>query len=399
MVCSRLLTRPLGLCKVGLCRLPASSIRRATLVSKTNHQLPVDTGRDLILTQGGVIALVHRNQNSEHQLNLRAFLPKPEQRVAAECAGFLRHKNQGNALRLFPGSGKEGGDSARSLHASNGEESASAIQKKVEKEEGSRQKNGPAVPLIRKVRIEKGFTSSEAEVPPARKVRVERGFTSSEDDPSTSGRTFDESASNPGFRDTRKANGSEYLSLDPVAKGPKGSAFKRKASATSRTSSAERSAVYEMLEGRGKAPKKSLGQNFVIDANVIQNVVTAAGIGPGDIVLEIGPGTGNLTKALAAAGAAKIVAVEKDGELAEMLSVSWEGSDQVCLQGLSASFTQSLKFVCMDFWAQTRSRGGVEDQCGELARMIAATWESSEMLSERTFCTIWSTPEGVIYFL
>jgi hypothetical protein len=341
MVCSRLLSRPLELCKVGLCRLPACSIRRATLVSELNNQLPVNTGCSLTSTQGGLIGPVYCNQNSEHQLNQRAFLPKPEQRVAAECAGFLRHKNQGHALRLFPGSGKEGGYSARSLHASNGQEPASAIQKKVEKEEGSRQKNGPAVPLMRKVRIEKGFTSSEAEVPPARKVRVERGFTSFEDGPSTSGRTFDESASKTGFRDTWKANGAEELSSDPVAKGPKGSAFKRKASAKSRTSSAERSAVYEMLEGRGKAPKKSLGQNFVIDANVIQNVVTAAGIGPGDIVLEIGPGTGNLTKALAAAGAAKIVAVEKDGELAEMLSASWEGSDQVCPHGLCATFTQA----------------------------------------------------------
>jgi hypothetical protein len=337
MVCSRLLSRPLGLCKVGLCRLPASSIRRATLVSKLNNQLPVNTGCSLTSTQGGLIGPVFCNQKSEHQLNQRAFLPKPEQRVVAECAGFLRHKNQGHALRLFPGSGKEGGYSARSLHAINREDSASAVQKKVEKEH-SRPEDGAAVPLIRKVRVEKGFTSSEIEVPLARKIRVEQGFTSSEDGPSTSGRTFDESASRTGLRNSWKANGSEQMLSDSVAKGPKGSGFKRKASAKSRTSSAERSAVYEMLEGRGKAPKKSLGQNFVIDANVIQNVVTAAGIGPGDFVLEIGPGTGNLTKALAAAGAAQIVAVEKDGELAEMLSASWEGSGQVCLQGSSASF-------------------------------------------------------------
>ncbi|GAQ81154.1 PFC1 PALEFACE 1 [Klebsormidium nitens] len=155
--------------------------------------------------------------------------------------------------------------------------------------------------------------------PPPRKLRVEKGFTSSEDGPSTSGRDTVESA-----RPGKNGRGTGAFKTS----GPKPP---RNFSAP-RNPNAERSAVYEMLEGRGKAPKKSLGQNFVIDADVIRRVVAAAGVGPGDVVLEIGPGTGNLTKALAEAGAAKVISVEKDGELAAMLATAWEGSDQVLVE-------------------------------------------------------------------
>ena len=43
-------------------------------------------------------------------------------------------------------------------------------------------------------------------------------------------------------------------------------------------------------------PKKSLGQNFLIDKNIINKIIYAADIGPNDTILEIGPGTGSLTK-------------------------------------------------------------------------------------------------------
>ena len=45
-------------------------------------------------------------------------------------------------------------------------------------------------------------------------------------------------------------------------------------------------------------PKRSLAQNFVVDETLLERVVAQAGIEPGDHVLEIGPGTGNLTSAL-----------------------------------------------------------------------------------------------------
>lgn len=70
------------------------------------------------------------------------------------------------------------------------------------------------------------------------------------------------------------------------------------------------------LSGR---PKKSLGQNFLTDLRVAERAVAHAGIGPDDVVLEIGPGKGILTRALAAK-ARRVVAIELDRELAEDLA-------------------------------------------------------------------------------
>jgi 16S rRNA (adenine1518-N6/adenine1519-N6)-dimethyltransferase len=65
-------------------------------------------------------------------------------------------------------------------------------------------------------------------------------------------------------------------------------------------------------------PKKSLGQNFLINPKVAERIATEAGISKKDTVLEIGPGTGNLTKYLLER-AKKVVAVEKDDRLFENL--------------------------------------------------------------------------------
>ena len=43
-------------------------------------------------------------------------------------------------------------------------------------------------------------------------------------------------------------------------------------------------------------PKKSLGQNFLIDKNILKKIVDIGGINKNDKILEIGPGTGNLTE-------------------------------------------------------------------------------------------------------
>eukprot|EP00803_Ostreobium_quekettii_P010739 evm.model.scf_1340.3 EVM.evm.TU.scf_1340.3 scf_1340:25578-28090(-) len=61
-------------------------------------------------------------------------------------------------------------------------------------------------------------------------------------------------------------------------------------------------------------PKRSLGQNFVTDDGVLAAVVAATGVSPGEPVVELGPGTGNLTRHLLGAGAL-VTAVEKDDAL------------------------------------------------------------------------------------
>lgn len=61
-------------------------------------------------------------------------------------------------------------------------------------------------------------------------------------------------------------------------------------------------------------PTKSLGQNFLTDNNIIRQIVDSAGISDGDLVIEIGPGTGNMTAELASR-AGRVVAVEIDRHL------------------------------------------------------------------------------------
>jgi 16S rRNA (adenine1518-N6/adenine1519-N6)-dimethyltransferase len=60
------------------------------------------------------------------------------------------------------------------------------------------------------------------------------------------------------------------------------------------------------------APKKSLGQNFLLDLNLTARIARAAGDLAGATVVEVGPGPGGLTRALIAAGAAHVVAIERD---------------------------------------------------------------------------------------
>lgn len=75
--------------------------------------------------------------------------------------------------------------------------------------------------------------------------------------------------------------------------------------------------IRELLDSHGLAPKKSLGQNFLIDHNLIRKLVDASGVKAGDLVLEVGPGTGTLTEELLSRGC-EVIACELDTGLAAM---------------------------------------------------------------------------------
>lgn len=79
------------------------------------------------------------------------------------------------------------------------------------------------------------------------------------------------------------------------------------------------SATRDLLAQLGHLPKRFLGQNFLIDGNIVRKSLELAQVAPGDTVVEIGPGLGTLTSALLEAGAA-VWAVEKDRTLHEHLT-------------------------------------------------------------------------------
>ena len=69
--------------------------------------------------------------------------------------------------------------------------------------------------------------------------------------------------------------------------------------------------VRQILRRHGLEPRRELGQHFLVDARALARIVAAAELMPGDAVLEIGAGVGNLTRPLAAS-AGRVVAVEID---------------------------------------------------------------------------------------
>jgi len=77
-------------------------------------------------------------------------------------------------------------------------------------------------------------------------------------------------------------------------------------------------ATRELLEQLEHFPNKQLGQNFLVDGNIVRKSIGLAEIGEGSKVVEVGPGLGTLTKAILATGA-ELWAVERDATLAEHL--------------------------------------------------------------------------------
>ena len=66
-------------------------------------------------------------------------------------------------------------------------------------------------------------------------------------------------------------------------------------------------------------PKKSLGQNFLVDKNIIKKIVEAGNILPNSVILEVGAGTGNLTESILEKKPKKLFIIEKDEKLVEKL--------------------------------------------------------------------------------
>ena len=75
--------------------------------------------------------------------------------------------------------------------------------------------------------------------------------------------------------------------------------------------------------------KKSLGQNFLIDTNIINKIIKIGNINKNKIVMEIGAGYGNLTKKIQSMEPKKIFAIEKDKKLASFLKEKFKNSKNI----------------------------------------------------------------------
>lgn len=126
--------------------------------------------------------------------------------------------------------------------------------------------------------------------------------------------------------------------------------------------------IRAILAQHGLSPRKALGQNFLLDHNLIRKLVDASGVGAGDVVLEVGPGTGTLTEELLSRGC-RVIACELDHGLARMLrerlasptSGSFTLIEGDCLEGkhaLNEELTQTLREMTGESAGESVGTGG-----------------------------------------
>ncbi len=104
--------------------------------------------------------------------------------------------------------------------------------------------------------------------------------------------------------------------------------------------------VRELLTRHGLRPTKSLGQNFLIDGNILRFIVEASEIKSGQPVLEVGPGLGVLSQALLETGA-QLTVIEKDERLRPVLEEHFGSTN------LRLIFGDALKVDLTDFPPQS----------------------------------------------
>ncbi len=103
--------------------------------------------------------------------------------------------------------------------------------------------------------------------------------------------------------------------------------------------------IKQIIEKYGFRLQKNLGQNFLIDGNIVSKIVEAAKVGSDDIVLEIGAGIGTLTAALADK-AARVVVIEIDKNLLPVLAETLAGYDNIDIYTGNALKVNFDELIC-----------------------------------------------------
>ncbi|MEY2968001.1 MAG: rRNA ((1518)-N(6)/adenine(1519)-N(6))-dimethyltransferase RsmA [Actinomycetota bacterium] len=125
-----------------------------------------------------------------------------------------------------------------------------------------------------------------------------------------------------------------------------------------------------LLERHGLSPRRTLGQNFVVDPNTVRRIARLAGVSTGDVVVEIGAGLGSLTSALAETGA-HVIAVEVDRGIVPVLREQMSAHSNVVVHEADAMHLDWHAFIADENTRLGRARDGAVTVVANLPYNIA----------------------------
>ena len=108
--------------------------------------------------------------------------------------------------------------------------------------------------------------------------------------------------------------------------------------------------IKNLLQKYNIKPNKIMGQNFLVDNNILKKIIETANLNKNDTVLEVGPGLGVLTKELAEK-AKKVITIEKDKEIVEILKKELENYENIEI--ICNDVLKILKDRVLERWAGT----------------------------------------------
>lgn len=142
----------------------------------------------------------------------------------------------------------------------------------------------------------------------------------------------------------------------------------RPRSSKSKDTTPERQAARRVMRERDIDPSYGMGQNFMTDRAVASWIVDQLDVRPEDTVIEIGPGMGALTEHLVTKGARRVVLVEKDDKLVELVKSKFGH-----LPGVEVHHADAIRFDLRSFYAEqpVKVLGALPYSCGtEIIRNV-----------------------------
>ena len=132
----------------------------------------------------------------------------------------------------------------------------------------------------------------------------------------------------------------------------------------------------ELLEKHGFSLKKKFGQNFIVDENIINSIISKSEIDKDTLVIEIGPGAGSLTYKLAKASK-NVLCYEIDTTLKEVLKENINSCDNV--EVIYQDFLQANVLNDLSTVAETLGDDTLKSASSDTEAKVTATFESANV--------------------